>query len=275
MTHNREAASIRSSVKNQQCYTFKPAAKLGKQYGDDRFPLGETYRHLQWMTFSKVDRSQDDPVFPGYYSWWGLSTTEESGQNLLSITKRTYVHVEMAEFTAFPPKSRYGNNVFTIGFRELLLNYKYSRTDIQERYCQGDIYLRVGGTLRYKYEICYVVLVCLQQDHGFDDFNTIDGQDIINHNGLVQRGKVVDYQQTPEFKARYIVSSMRNQSYDWERFSWEQVVFALYYPSNEFKLCCNKDDVTEKDIEHSNRFCISTRAGPGGRRQCPNELLFI
>ena len=266
MTHNREATLIRSSIETQQCYTFKPAAKLGKQYGDDRLPLGETYRHIERRIFSKVPHSQDDPVFPGYYCWWGLSTTEwykECGENLLrSIARRP--DVEVAEFAAFPPKSRYGNNAFTIGFRELLLSYKRSHTDIQEG---RQIYLRVGGTLRYKYEVCYVVIVCLQQDHSLDDLDTIDKQDItcIDHNGLVERGKVMDYRQTPDFKAKYIISSMQYQS-----FSWEQVVFALYYPSDDFRLYCNKDKVTEEQIEH--RFCISTQGGPGGSRRCPNLL---
>jgi hypothetical protein len=273
VTHNREAGFIRSSVETQPCYTFKPAAKLGKQYGDDRLPLGETYRHVEQRIFGKVPRSEEDPVFQGYYCWWGLSTADwykESSQNLLSIITRR-PDIQVAEFAASPPKSRYGNNAFTIGFRELLLSYKRSRTDIQER---RDIYLRVGGTLRYKYEVCYVVIVCLQHDHSFDDLDIIDGQDIINHNGLLQRGKVVDYQQTPEFKAKYIVSSMRNQSYDWESFSWEQVVFALYYPSEDFRLCCNKDKVTEEHIEHNEyrSQCISTRAGPGGSRLCPNKI---
>jgi hypothetical protein len=270
VTHNREAGLIRSSVETQQCYTFKPAAKLGKQYGDDRFPLGETYRHLEQRVFSEVPRSEDDPVFLGYYCWWGLNTTDwykESGQNL--ITRKP--DVQVAEFAASPQKSRYGNNAFTIGLRELLLSYKHSRTDVQ---VQGDIYLRVGGTLRYRREICYVVIVCLQQDHSFDDFNIIDRQDIINHNGLLERGKVVDDWKIPEFKAKYIVSSMRNQSYDWEPFSWEQVVFALYYPSEDFRLCCNKDEVTEKHVEHNEyrSRCISTRAGPGGSRLCPNQI---
>ena len=270
MTHNREATLIRSSIETQQYYTFKPAAKLGKQYGDDRLPLGETYRHIERRIFSKVPHSEDDPVFPDYYCWWGLSTTEwykECGENLVSIAKRP--DVEVAEFAASPPKSRYGNNAFTIGFRELLLSYKRSRTDIPE---VRHIYLREGGTLRYKYEICYVVIVCLQQDHSLDDFDTIDRQDIIDHNGLVQRGKVVDYRQTPEFKAKYIISSMKYQGFTWEHFSWEQVVFALYYPSEELTLCCNKDKVTEEQIEHS-LFCISTQSGPGGRRQCPNYLI--
>lgn len=264
VTHNKEANFIRSSDETRQCYTFKPAAKLGKQYGDDRLPLGETYRHIERRIFSKVPHSQDDPVFPGYYCWWGLNTTEWYRGSLLSITRRP--DVELAEFAAHPPKSRYGNNAFTIRFSELLLSYKRSRTDVQE--ARHNIYLRVGGTLRYKYEICYVVIVCLQQDHGFDDLDTIDRQDrpIIDHKGLVDRGKVnMDYQKTPEFKAKHIVSSMNYQS-----FSWEQVVFALYYPSEGFKLCCNKDEVIEQHIEHD--FCISTQSGPGGRRLCPNVI---
>ena len=265
MTHNREAALIRSET--PECYTFKPAAKLGKQYGNDRLPLGETYRHIERRIFSEVPRSQDDPVFLGYYSWWGVSTTEwykEHGDLSLVTQQQQRPEIKVAEFAAHPPKSRYGNNVFTIRFSELLMSYKRSRTDIQER---RHVYLRVGGTLRYKYEVCYVVIVCLQQDHSFDDLATIDTEDIIDHKGLLEMGKVVKYWQTPEFKAKYIISRINNKG-----FSWEQVVFALYYPSEEFRLCCNKDKVMEGDTEHSRSSCISTRSGPGGR-QCPNDLI--
>lgn len=263
MTHNREAALIRSSVETQECYTFKPAAKLGKQYGDDRLPLGETYRHIERRIFSKVPHSRDDPVFPGYYSWWGVSTKEHGGYLPLVTQQQEGPEISIAEFAGYPPKSRYGNNAFTIGFSELLQSYGSSRTDFfdQER---RHVYLRVGGTLRYKYEICYIVIVCLQQDHNLNDLATIDTKDIIDHKGLVERGRVVDYQQTPDFKARYIVSSMSNGG-QYHSFSWEQVVFALYYPSEELKLYCNKDKVTEKLIEHP--FCISTRGG-----RCPNLI---
>ena len=181
----------------QECYTFKPAAKLGKQYEDDRLPLGETYRHIERRTFSKVPYSQDDPVLPGYYSWWGVSTTkwykEHDGYLSLVTQQQQRPEIKVAEFAAYPPKSRYGNNAFIIGFSELLQSYGSSRTDFldQER---RHIYLRVGGTLRYKYEICYIVIVCLQQDHNLDDLATIDTKDIIDHKKLLdERGKVVDY----------------------------------------------------------------------------------
>ena len=184
ITHNREAALIQSSVKAQQHYTFKPAAKLGKQYEDDCLPLGETYRHLERRIFSEIPRSPDNPVFPGYYCWWGVSLTEwyrgdyPHGEHFTSVIQTLQRQgIEVAEYVAYDPKSRYGNNAFTIKFSDLLQSYKSSRIDIQER---RQIYLRVGGTLRYKYEICYVIIVCLQQDHNFDDLLTIDTQDVIN-----------------------------------------------------------------------------------------------
>ena len=272
VTHNKEAALIRSSIETECCYTFKPAAKLGKQYRDDHLPLGETYRHIERRIFRNIPRSQHDPVFPGYYCWWGVSTTKwyrECGESQPLVTQQLQrPEIKVAEFAAYHSKSRYGNNAFTIQLSKLLLSYKHSRTDIQER--RHNIYLRVGGTLRYKYEICYVIIVCLQQDHNLNDLATIDTrtQDIVIHNGLVDKGKVVDYWQTPEFKAKYIISSVQDGR-QYHNFSWEQVVFALYYPNEDFRLRCNVDTIREEDIEHP--FCISTQSAPGGRR-CPNLI---
>ena len=73
---NKEAEGICSTVFTQGCYTFKPAQKLGKQYGDDSLPLRETYRHIERQIFSKIPRSSDNPVFHGYYSWCEVSVTE-------------------------------------------------------------------------------------------------------------------------------------------------------------------------------------------------------
>ena len=269
VTHNREADLIRSSVATGQCYTFKPAQKLGKQYGDDRLPLGETYRHIERKLFSKIPRSPDDPVFCGYFSWWGVSVTEwyrERGEHLAEkVRKLKSQSVEVADFLAYKQKSRYGNRAFTITFKGLLLSYKRSRVDIEER--GRHVMLRVGGTLRYKKEICYVVIVCLQRDHAFNDLLTVDHdtQSIIDHNGLVNKGKVVDYWQMPEFKAKYIVTSVRDSNGQYNGFSWEQVVFALYYPSEDLRLQCMMDEMKEEHVDHP--FCISTRS-----RKCPNDL---
>ena len=266
VTHDREAALIHSSLATQQCYTFKPAQKLGKQYGDDRLPLGETYRHIERRIFGEIPRSENDPVFSGYYLWWGISVSEwykERGEHLAEqIQQLKRQGTDVAEFLTHEPKSRYGNNAFTIKFSTLLLSYKRSCMDIEER---RHIMLRVGGTLRYKKEICYVVIVCLQQDHTFNDLVTIDKVDIIDHNGLVNKGKVVDYWQMPEFKAKYVVTRMRDCGGQYNGFSWEQAVFALYYPREDLTLRCKVDDINERCVEHS--FCISTQSG-----KCPNDI---
>ena len=267
VTHNKQADGIRSTVSTQRCYTFKPAQKLGKQYGDNSLPLGETYRHIERRIFSKIHRSPDNPVFHGYYSWWGVSVTEWYRESVHGVSLAEEIRqlqrqgVEVAESVSPEPKSRYGNKSFLIDFSKLLLSYQESRTDVEER---RHVFLRVGGTLRYKWEICYVVIVCLQQDHELNDLPTLDEQDVIDHNGLVQQEKVVDYWQTPDFKAKFIVTRCNGVN-GWKSFSWEQVVFALYYPSEDMSLQCRKDDIKEEIITHT--FCISTQ-----NKICPNDL---
>ena len=267
VTHNKEADGIRSTVSTQGCYTFKPAQKLGKQYGDDRFPLGETYQYKpKQQRFGRIPRSPDNPVFPGYYSWWGVSVTEwyKGGGSSLAEEIRPlqrFKRGDVAEFVSPEPKSRYGNKSFSIDFSKLLLSYQESRTDVQEG---GNVFLRVGGTLRYKWEICYVVIVCLQHDRVFNDWPTLDEQDVLDHKGLVQQGMVVDYLRTPVFKTKYIVTSLNGVN-GWQNFSWEQMVFALYYPRKDMLLWCGAEDMKEELVNHS--FCISTR-----NRQCPNDL---
>ena len=272
VTHNKEAGLIRSTVQNQGCYTFKSKQRLGKQYVTDHLPLGETYRHIERRIFSPITPcSLDDPVFPGYYSWWGISVSEwyrlgEGGEDLAGNIRQLRQRVEVSDVLSPEPRSRYGNNAFSIKLSDLLLSYKRSRTDIDER---RHVYLRVGGTLRYKWEICYIVIVCLQQDHTLNDLPEIeDANDIIDHNGLINRqGKVVDYWQTPEFKAKYIVTSMKDDRGRYHSFSWEQVVFALYYPSDDLVLQCKEGQIKEGTVDHSDRICISTR-----NRVCPNNI---
>ena len=286
MTHNKEAGLIRSTLTAQSpCYTFKPKQKLGKQYVTDHLPLGETYRHNKSESddkqFRYIPRSSDKPVFPGYYSWWGVSVSDwyrESGDSVECLRheicqlNQGRQKVKVADVLAHEPRSRYGNNAFSIKLRDLLLNYKRSRKDrdIQEK---RHVYLRVGGTLRYQWEICYVVIVCLQQEqedtlNDLPDLELEDAKEIIDHNGLINtKGEVMDYRQTPEFKAKYIVTSMKDDSGWYHSFSWEQVVFALYYPSEDLVLQCNEGQIKEETVDHSDRICISTRNGV-----CPNNI---
>ena len=276
ITHDRAAALIRSTVATEH-YTFKPAQKLGKQFGDDRLPLGETYRHVENRIFSKIPRSERDPVFCGRYSWWGVNVSEwykegGAGESLLERIRNVQLQgFQVADVLSENPKSRYGNNAFSIKLSDLLSSYERSRIDMRGSH----VCLRVGGTLRYKNEICYIVVVCLQHDHALNDLASIaDAQDTIDHNGLVDsKGKVVDYWQTPDFKAKYVVTSKRDGAGGYQNFSWEQMVFALYYPNNgeDLKLCCEVEKMKESRVQHSSSFCLSTRTGPNGTRLCPND----
>ena len=274
ITHNQQAISIRS-----EHFKFKPIAKVGKAHGQrDGTPLGETYREKQVDSerYLEIPRSEDNPVFPGFLSWWGIDVREWyttfEGNKLLEIVRDNHMAGRYAPgYLAEDTGSSYGNRAFSISLADILSDYKGSRND-----CRGaEVCLKVGGTLRYRYEICYVVVVCMQGDTlgsmpNID--NTSTGPFICN--GLVDaNGMVVDYTQTPEFRAQSIVKKFNR-----DLFSWEQLVFAFYFPDQDQVLQCT--NVQESEVKHDGRNepkckCTSTRpdpANPRGKWQCPNKI---
>ena len=68
ITHNHEAKRIQGAAS----FTFIPNLKLGKAYEKDGSPLGETYKEVAENEYLEIPRSKDNPVFPGYLSWWGI-----------------------------------------------------------------------------------------------------------------------------------------------------------------------------------------------------------
>ena len=118
-------------------------------------------------TFQKIEHYER--VMRGNLSWWGVDThswynSDGRGQVFHSAvgnlhSKRVFV----TPFMSIARESRYGNNGFVVNFKDLLKFYQESRNDIANIEDQA-LFLRVGGTLRYRYEICYVVIVCTKHD---------------------------------------------------------------------------------------------------------------
>ena len=281
VTHDREAEMI-CSTRPKGYYTFKPIPKLGKQYGDDTLPLGETYAYDQAQkNFYEIPRAPHLRVFPGYFSWWGVSVTRWYGQEdahvkslILNINSLEDNNIHTAKYLKSPPELTYGNNSFKISFSSLLRSYRESRIRTDQSKSEDLVTLRVGGTLRYKHEICYVVIVSLEQDSvQLNKYPTIvNGHSIFESNGLVSlEGTVplVDESKFLEFKAEYIISSIQDRYDRWQSFSWENVVFALYFASGDSELHCKADEMTRDPISHG--FCTSTRKVPTGERLCPNK----
>lgn len=256
ITHDKEAASI-SGPDGERNYVFKSQQKKGKAYEWDGSPMGESFLDVflnpndssvsldpDNQQYKYIPRSQS--IMPnGYYSWWGISDPTNS-----------------------PEPSPYGNNEFSGDLCDLLKCYRDSRH-------ATDVYLLVGGTLRYIHEICCFIIVCTDEDRSsrfkafkppFPSSDTRDPE--FDPNGLINAtGKVISFDRTstPEFKPKYRAKYQR----------WANLAFAFYFENNTQQLNCGKDVITLRtDIKHneSGCKCVKKRSPGSGPWVCPNEI---
>jgi len=182
VTHNLQAGEIRPNWLDRQHYTFKPKQELGKEYIYDGRPLGETYLSIvpfynlkefpefvgEPITPDQMKIPGTDPVLPGYYSWWGINLEDQLPQEAIDAVRSLQQHgTYVAGYVKHPPVSSNGNNAFCASFYNLLKSYANSRQ------CSiSKIHFTVGGTLQYRYEVCYVTIICTEDDlETFSNFN--------------------------------------------------------------------------------------------------------
>ncbi len=303
ITHNKEAVDINTNpITNTLDLNFRFVAtkKVGKAYKDDGSPLGESFRYSPLSPGGALNPPKQytfigpgQSLLPeGYYSWWGVQF-DPNYQVLLDFKPyRFYSSPTPFNFESYrssdnrcphylrnPPSSPYGNNEFLGELHDLLKYYRNSRItysvnpDGQTTCLLPDTYLLPGGTLRYKREICYVIIVCTQVDL-FQVQPQIAAPDIlcsepvVNLNGLVdENNKVIDYSgsKIPQLSFRFL------STYE----CWENLAFAFYFPENSNRrLSCPKYVVQRIDINHE--WCIKTMPRPGsqgGSWVCPNERI--
>ncbi len=89
----------------------------------------------------------------------------------------------------------------------------------------NDIYLLKAGTLRYKLEICYVVMVAMSDD--LDDiglpgiYQSEEDKRLIDPNSCINScGKLITDEQSPNFRIRRPISWIRGKG----GVSWEDLV---------------------------------------------------
>ena len=173
----------------------------------------------------------------------------EDGQKFgAAVIRLTQKYTYVPDFLLNPPESPYGTQGFSVEFSTLIEHYKISRKGTA-------CFLRVGGTLEYKQEIAYVVIVCMGNE--LPDFPHINsGTNVIfEHNGLLNDdGEVIDHTKTPEFKIKYLIKSSYANHHQ-RVFNWQNIVFAFYFP-NDGDLKCQRGDVGKiKNIPHSVSLC--------------------
>ena len=233
VTHDAEAQAICTAG-----FTFIPRPKYGKSGR-----AGETYKFTgDDDNYEEIRDS--DRVFPGYLSWWGIDVKrwyieyEEGAKLRDSILEERDNGRYVPTYLAYPPESQYGNRAFSTSLSQILQDYSTAR--------QGQTpCLKVGGTLRYRNEICYVIVVCTEEDNLEMPAVNADYPQF-QPNGLVdQNGVVIDYQKTPNFNATSIIKSAKDGKdrygkNKYKYFSWEQLAFAFYFPTQGF-VCTDFD----------------------------------
>ena len=276
VTHNAKAQEICENAKE---YKFKVRQKLGKVLGAyDGRPCGESFWANQDKTiFTQI--TDDEPVFPGFYSWWSIYPTEtDESDSYTSVAKvkkaidddfLSGISSVINYLQAEPPESRYGNNGFVANFQSLLNVYARSRgADI------GNVYIRNGGTLRYSFEICYVIIVCTNEDNkALKDFDPLTSSPEFKMNELIDsKGKIKNPAAIPTFCPKYVIENM-----SFGKCSYETTAFAFYFPSVDRTMSMRPGaECNRVPIEHIEVKCVKKqpkRKQPKGTEWlCPNKL---
>ena len=267
VTHSKEASEIRQDSH----FEFKARKKFGKTKEWDGRPCGDSLRPSQ-VSVGYFQITDKDAIFPGYYSWWSvylgytpLAHHIKRGQDRIKEEQLFTTYVP--DYLKYYPSSRYGNHSFVCSFEGLLTAYANAR-DVGI----GNICIRKGGTLRYELEICYVLIICTDNNRDrreLADFSPLQLESpLFDTNGLITDGNIQNPAAVATFYPQRIISWARHmKSADPDRYSYENVAFAFYFPQEQGFM--KVDRCTESNVYHTG--CIKKQPAIGGWK-CPNEI---
>ena len=233
---------------NDHHYCFEPKQKYGKCGYEvtDGSPLGESYRCVlnrktptTETQYTKV--TDKELLLPdGYYVWWGPSNIKSS---------------------------MYGTEKLTTSFKSALGKFKWFHRDPDEPSQAPDVYFRVGGTLRYKKEICYVIVI--HTGNGASDeiekLPPLRSNAHFKLNGFLDaRGRVNwDRETVPEFTPGQFEGGCK-----------DHFAFAFYFNDceNPFRLeKVDKSQVSHDRCLHSFKVKPEFCSDPDHRWYCPED----
>ena len=180
--------------------------------------------------FKQIDDKTSLIPYDGSFSWWSIELNQVHDhlghKNISGVDCRT-------SFLFDKDRSMYGSVKFSMEFDDLISYYAQSRGENDE-----NVLCKVGGTLRYRREVCYVIIVCVTDDTQeltrLHDVNL--SQLVISHPYNYFRGGQLSEPVTT---------------------SWDHYVFALYYPNSypTKTLTLDPRRVTITEVEH-NKMCL-------------------
>jgi hypothetical protein len=258
VTHDSQAREIIT----RNGYEFKAYQKLGRKNSTS------CVRDPKTGYCTIIIR--DSPMFQGYYSWWSpyahdyvLPPDHPEANHCLTPKQIAQIEATIDETLYFPgylkqhPSSFCGDWVFHFSFKDLLTAYAASRQSTIENVC-----LKMGGTLRYQYEMCYFVIVCTIEDalERFDE--PLQQTGIFETNGLIDDdGRVINPDATINFHPKHILSRIAADKY-----SYATAAFGFYYPDENGKLTMKS--TSHETIVHDPCFCIK-KVKQGDNWTCP------
>ena len=217
-----------------ESYTLKSNKKKGKSgyEKEDGSPLGFTFEALDDIKITPDERSKykyvdsSTDLLPGSYLWWSIDN---------SIQYK-------------PHESRYGSRAIYGHIKYVFEHYQKSfpRDPLTRKFPK--IELRIGGTLRYRCEICYVIIVCKEEEPTlpYDKYPVWpEGRKIqFNLEGIVSYVNSIE------------VKNIKGATFD--NYSWSHHVFGFHFPDDQHQMTCPKTCFKEKETIHI-KSCIKSR----------------
>ena len=251
-THEGAAASIEKG----SAFQFKPFPKNGRQGGD----------HKTLKKTSRGDQQIRGPLdlFPGFYSWWSIypdgDYTDYIEEKVQELKEVDGLNVYVPDYLKDSPESIYGNRGFVCNFKDLLSSYVKSRSPDKS---MRDVCIRIGGTLLYSREICYVLIVCLADDSALKGFSWLDrkSKPFVTNDFIRREGKVnSETHESLTFNPEHNVTWVNG-----DRYSYETAAFAFYFPDQCHRLEVAQRFCHKEKVHHTMDRCIKKEGG-----MCPN-----
>ena len=267
ITHNKEFEDI--CQQDEGAYTLRSSRKVGKTgYSyDGPVPrsIGNSFVACDCTGLPNEESEYcyvrpGEALLPGSYIWWSIEIPA------------AYKHYKYGVSNQFllPKQSRYGSQGIFAEVNSLLQSYQASllSSDASVDDIFPMIELRIGGTLRYKKEVCNVIIVCAENEPSlpFEKY-PLWGEG---------KNKIKFDPDNCKILSTLPMYIMIKNGIDYgDNWSWDQTVFAFHFPNDVQVMKCSKArNFEHKHVEHKRGICIKTQPGPKNKYEwlCPDEL---
>lgn len=201
----------------QNDLTFTAEMKVGKGGYSFKHITGDDYN----AEYSPLNNSS--AILSGHYSWWIPEPPEDAEAPVL--LHGDGIATTLSNVFLTPPSSQYGSIKFTTSFNTLLKRYQAAAVRDNLHF---ELQYKLGGTLRYRNEICRMVIVTVI-DNDYDPLPELPNTDLPEESIELPFTKFGTAETVPKFS------------------SWDHTILGLHFATSDegksFKLPADAVDV--------------------------------